>query len=335
MNHRIMNVRIVILLIVTLVAIQVDLAIATDHVVHLQQEDGRIRVTDNNELFCEVDYTTYAKPIVYPIYGPGQIPMTRNHPMKPGTAKEASDHPHHKSMWFAHGDVNGVSFWNEQGKVVNQSAEILTADALSQEKTDQPTIRLKNLLIDPEGETVCQETATLGFGADDNVRWIDWTISLRSDDHPVTFGDTKEGTAALRVHPHLRPDQKATQGTDIAPAKAINSAGQQGKAIWGQRAKWVDYTGTIDGHRVGIAFFDNPRNFRHPTYWHARTYGLFSANPFGLSYFEGEGANGSHTVPAGESFTQRYRIVFHMGDAERANVDGLYQTYAQQWQSAE
>ncbi len=100
-----------------------------------------------------------------------------------------------------------------------------------------------------------------------------------------------------------------------------------GPAIWGKRAKWVDYWGTIEGQTVGIAFFDNPQNLRYPTYWHARDYGLYAANPFGLSEFVGRGEDGSYTVPAGGALRLRYRLVFHTGDVTQAKIAELYQEY--------
>ena len=98
---------------------------AADGLVTITPHEGKMIVTVRDELFCEVDYRTHAKPIVYPIYAPGQIPMTRDYPMKRGTAFEETDHPHHKSMWFGHGDVNGVSFWDERGKVITERAELI------------------------------------------------------------------------------------------------------------------------------------------------------------------------------------------------------------------
>ncbi len=92
--------------------------VADESTISISQEAGKFVVTVRDQPFCEVDYRSYPKPVVYPIYGPGQVPMTRNHPMVAGVAGEAADHPHHKSMWFGHGDINGVSFWDEKGKTI-------------------------------------------------------------------------------------------------------------------------------------------------------------------------------------------------------------------------
>ena len=78
------------------------------------------------------------------------------------------------------------------------------------------------------------------------------------------------------------------------------------------------------GHFVGIALFDHPTNLRYPTYWHVRDYGLMTANPFGLSFFEGEGHDGSHVLPAGQNLTFRYRVLVHAGGAREGDVRDKY-----------
>lgn len=284
---------------------------------------GKFVVTAGGQPFAEVDYSTYAKPIVYPILGPGQVRMTRNHPMQPGTPGEATDHPHHKSMWFAHGDINGVSFWDERGKIVTEKAE----------QVDAQTVRLHNRLVDPkapEGETVCRETIVIRFGAADDVRWIDWDATLHADPVALKLGDTKEGTMALRVHPQIQMEKNEKAGVTEANGKALNSEGVEGPEVWGKRARWVDFHGSIDGQPMGIAFLDHPQNFRHPTYWHARGYGLFAANPFGLSSFVGPNENGEHTVPAGQDFRLRYRILFHRGTPQEAGVAARFEAFSKE-----
>ena len=53
------------------------------------------------------------KPIIYPIHGPGGHPMTRNFPMRKDYGTENGDHDHQRSMWFTHGDINGIDFWTD------------------------------------------------------------------------------------------------------------------------------------------------------------------------------------------------------------------------------
>jgi hypothetical protein len=80
---------------------------------------------------------------------------------------------------------------------------------------------------------------------------------------------------------------------------------------------------------VGIAIFDTPGNPRYPTYWHARGYGLFANNIFGVHNFtKGKEADGAMTLKPGETLRFRYRIVIHPGDAASANIAALYKDYA-------
>ena len=61
----------------------------------------------------------------------------------------------------------------------------------------------------------------------------------------------------------------------------VNSyGGSQEMETWGKRAHWCDYVGPVNGKTVGITIMDSPGNFRYPTYWHVRDYGLMTANPF-------------------------------------------------------
>ena len=80
---------------------------------------------------------------------------------------------------------------------------------------------------------------------------------------------------------------------------------------------------------MGVAIFDHPSNPRHPTWWHARTYGLITANPFGLHNFERKGRGaGNMTIEAGKSVTFRYRFLFHSGDVKEAKIAERYEQFA-------
>ena len=151
-------------------------------------------------------------------------------------------------------------------------------------------------------------------------RTIDAKIVIHASHGPVTFGDTKEGSFALRLAPEL----------NAPTGKMVDSKGRHDEAqIWGKRANWVDVDGVINGQSLGVVIMDSPNSFRHPTYWHARGYGLLAANPFGLSYFlHDKKQNGSYTVPAGESINFQYRVLIHDGNYKQAHVAEQYNRYA-------
>ncbi len=301
---------------------------SAENQVEITKADGKAIVTLGGQPFTEYVFAGHAKPILYPVIGPHGIAMTRDYPMQEGVDNEASDHPHHKSLWYTHDDVNGVQFWMEYpgknsdlkpGRIVQTSLRI-----------DEDRIQTEDDWIAPDGNIVCKDTRLLRFGATPNARYIDFEITLRATQGDVTFGDTKEGTMGLRTHPMLRLQTDEKRGNHTAKGNAINSEGVRGKEIWGKRAKWVDYWAPIDGHTVGIAIFDHPSNPRHPTWWHARTYGLVAANPFGIHDFEQKPkGTGDMTIKSDESVTFRYRFLFHEGDHEQADIDGEFESFAE------
>lgn len=293
--------------------------------VTIKELPGRLRVEIGDDLFAEYIHQGMPKPIIYPIIGPHGIGMTRNFPMKV-VEGEAADHPHQRSFWYTHGDVNGVNFWNEGSVAGTIAQEKLLRAAI---EGDRAVIATANKWQKPTGELVCSDTRTVAFSAIPGGRVIDFDITIQASAGDVTFRDTKEGTMGIRTHPNLQLRNDPKRGVVSVSGRAVNSEGVQGADIWGKRAKWVDYWGTIEGKVVGIAILDHPGNPCHPTWWHARDYGLIAANPFGVHDFEGKPrGTGDMKIPAGESRTWRYRFIFHEGDAEQAKIASLYAQYA-------
>jgi hypothetical protein len=261
------------------------------------------------------------KPFLYPLLGPGGVPMTRNWPMKE-VEGEDRDHPHQRSVWYAHGEVNGHDFWSEgskAGMTVHQKFLVV------QPGPEVGVIRSLNKLVTRDGQVLCTDERTMRFYNRSNQRLFDFEITIRATEADVVFGDTKEGTMAVRLAESMRlraPKGKPGKG------RIVNSEGAKDGETWGKRAKWCDYYGPVDGKIVGVAIFDHPGNPRHPTWWHVRDYGLFAANPFGVHDFEKKpkGA-GDLKIPFGSSVTFRYRFYMHEGDEKQADVEGQYQLY--------
>ena len=133
---------------------------------------------------------------------------------------------------------------------------------------------------------------------------------------------------AVRMHPALR-----LRGA-VAEGDCLNSAGDEGKQCWGKRASWIDYFGPVDGEVCGIAIFDHPANHAHPTWWHARDYGLVAANPWGVGPFERKKKTDGQRVKKGGSVTLKYRFYFHAGDTAQAKVAQQWAAFAQPEKSA-
>ena len=305
-----------------------------DPMIELTRQAGdRVLVTVDGEPFTEYRPGGEADggghlPYLYPVYGPGGQALTRNWPMSEAEGEER-DHPHHRSLWFAHGAVGPADgskrhdFWTGR-----DGAAIVHEKILAAESGKIGVLRTVNAWLAPGGDEVLREERTMTFRAgafDSGQAWraIDFDVRLQAGDAPVVLGDTKEGTMAIRVAPTLRH-----QGERAAGAM-VNSEGVEGAAVWGKRAAWVHYSGPVDGEPVGIAIFDHPGNFRHPTWWHARAYGLFAANPFGVHDFEkAKKGTGDWTIPAGGELRLRYRLLFHDGRVSPEQLDDALRRYA-------
>ncbi|MDF1799670.1 MAG: PmoA family protein [Planctomycetota bacterium] len=255
-----------------------------------------------------------AAPHLHPLLAPGGLAVTRGFPMElvDGAPREgeSSDHPHHRSLWLAHGDLNGHDFWHGGDTRIE-----LTSIGHFGDQIESAHAWLA------EGVAIAAEQRTLTFGAGALARWIDVVVRLTPEGVPLTFGDTKEGTFALRLAPTLR-----VVGP-IAAGRLLDSEGREDGAIWGQRARWVAALGPVPGGEVTVAVFDAPSNPRHPTTWHAREYGLLAANPFGLAAFEGAPA-GAGAVVVEDELTLRYRVWLTAHQAEPEELEAAWQAYA-------
>jgi hypothetical protein len=151
---------------------------------------------------------------------------------------------------------------------------------------------------------------------------IDLQATILADQGvPLKLGDTEEGLLGFRFADEFRQDRGATLS---------NSEGLKGtENIWGKRARWVDYSTTIKGEKIGVVIFDHPQNPKHPTFWHARGYGLNAANPFGeRDFYNDKSRDGSLTIPAGKDITFRYRVVIHPGTVESLGVEQLFTAFS-------
>jgi hypothetical protein len=158
------------------------------------------------------------------------------------------------------------------------------------------------------------------FYADRDRRVMDIYVTLTTV-VDAKFGDTKEGTFAIRLATPLEEPYPKAKGV-ARTGKMVNAEGlETEKNVWGKRSAWVDYAGELEGEKLGIAILDHPTNPRYPTYWHSRSYGLFAANIFGVHDFTRDKTkDGSLTLAKGKSMRFLYRVVIHPGDTGSAKI---------------
>lgn len=258
------------------------------------------------------------KPIVYPLTGPSGQSMTRGFPMQDAPEGGSKDHVHQRSLWLTHGEVNGIDFWAEgakSGVIEHQSVdEAAIENAVA-------TLRTTAHWLGADGKPLLVERRTTRIDLSGPSRIIDFKADLEAVGGDVNFGDTKEGSFGIRV-----PDSMAV--TSKLGGTIINDKGQQNEAAWAQPARWVDYSGPVDGETAGISVLEHPSSFGHPCRWHVRTYGLFAANPFGVFHFVGGDKTAGHTLKAGDRLRLYYRVILHNGPAQPDQIQQQWDTFA-------
>jgi len=267
------------------------------------------------------------KPILYPILTAKGTPVTRGFPIETRQG-ERQDHRHQVGNWFNYGNVNGFDFWGNgsTGKrnEINGGAIQHVSIGTLKEGAGKASMEVNASWVDPKGNELLSEHTVFHFIAEDSVRIIDRVATWTATNGDVLFKDTKEGSFGIRVARQLElPSKEDVTLTDVhgnpttvtsmsnegITGNYRSSEGVTGEAVWGTRAKWMDLYGNIDDEQISLVIVDHPKNLNYPTYWHARGYGLFAANPFGVKDFTGGAEELNYTLASGESLTMRYRII--------------------------
>src|SRR3989442_1131897 len=185
------------LLVCVAAAIMAEAAEKKNSGVKITELADKLRVEINGELFTEYYFKGGPHVYFYPVLGPGGLPMTRNYPMVRDSEGEEHDHPHHRSLWYSHGAVNGIDFWSESAK----AGRILHEKFLEVKSgTDTGVIRSQNKWVAPDGAVVCTDERTFRvYPRAGNERLFDFEITLKADEKELILGDTKEGTMAVRI----------------------------------------------------------------------------------------------------------------------------------------
>jgi hypothetical protein len=299
-------------------------------------QDDRIHVDLKGQPYTDFIFKggEAMKPYLYPLRAPSGTIVTRRFPIEKAEG-EPTDHPHHRGLFFAHANVNGIDFWNNETsyKSPPPRGRIAFEKLLKSSGGKSATISVQLGWVDPDGKKILEETRTTYLMAGKSANDTDVVIQLKAL-VPVVFGDEKDGTFGLRLDPALNEDKNikengVTRTYPGTPGVIANAEGaQHEKAVWGKPSNWVDYSGEINGQKLGVAIFDYPGNSR-PARWHVRAYGLFAANPFGLAAFTNDKTqDGSVKLAPGESLHFAYRVVVHDGDAKSAGLAKQWDDFA-------
>lgn len=277
-------------------------------------------------------YDSVMKPVLFPINTLSGITITRGYPLAP-RAGERVDHPHHIGLWLNYESVNGLDFWNNSTAIPYAKRphygtiyhdRIIKNSASKNEAILEVSAQWKNHVNTP----LLLETTTYNFTASDGNFIIDRTTTLRALNEDVSLKDIKDGFLGLRVTKELelpsdKPEKYVDDKGNVTEVPVVNndnvsgdylsSEGLKGDDVWGTRGVWASLFGKKDGKDISVSIIDHPKNIGYPTYWHARGYGLFAANPIGQAAFSKGKETLNLVVKKGESVTFRFRIVVHEG----------------------
>ncbi len=297
----------------------------------LERTGDQIAVSIDGQPFTAFYFGTEAtKPYLHPLRTADGTMVTRGYPMEE-IAGEQRDHPHHRGVWFSHGAVNGVDFWaneeSQRSRGDKGTIEFNEIDAV-QSGDEKGLIEASFSWKAPGGDLLLTERRTMAFQREGEDNIVDFDIVLVAETDPVLFGDTKEGTFAVRLATELEEQHMRAKGIPRT-GRIVNAEGHETEAnAWGKRSAWVDYSGSISGEPMGVAIFDHPGNPKHPSYWHVRGYGLFAANIFGEHDFHAdESRDGSITLAKGEELRFRYRVIVHKGGTADTDLQSRFEAW--------
>jgi hypothetical protein len=314
----------------------------------VKDADRRVDVSIDGQPFTSYVWpTSLKKPVLYPIRTSAGTVVTRGYPLEPRPG-ERVDHPHHVGLWLNHGDVNGLDFWNNSEAIPAADAAkygtiVHRAIKSAKSGSDKGELQVTEEWVTPAGKAILREDTTYVFRGGAGQRSIDRLTTLTALDEKVTFRDSKEGMLGLRVTRALeQPSDKAEIFTDASgkatsvakldntgvTGRYTSSEGKTGDAVWATRAPWTMLSGTVGSEPVTIAIFDHPKNPTHPTYWHARGYGLFAANPFGAKAYTDGKAETNFALEPKQSVILRHRILILSGPTTTEQVAGQYARFA-------
>ena len=322
------------LLITALLFVLLSHSLCSAAKVEFKQHENKIDVLVDGKMFTsylwKIDPTEpmyakdcqLAKPVLFPVYSPSGEMMVRGYPFK-NIEGESRDHPHHMGIYFTV-DVNQDYFWGNS-KADRPKIQHIKVTNMKSEKSSAVLTTVSHW-IDGGGKAILEENRQMTFIASEKNQYeIDFDITLKALDKKVVITDTKEGMMAVRVAPWLREND----GT----GEYLNSQGQKKEAgVWGRRAKWMRLQGTKDNTTRGILFFDHPQSTNYPTFWHARGYGCFTANPLGQGAFEKSrkvpnAENLNLTLLPGQQAAFKYRMVFYDGPITADQIEKQYKQY--------
>jgi hypothetical protein len=281
--------------------------------------------------YCYFDSTK--KPVLFPLKTLSGTTVTRGFPIAPRRG-ERTDHPHHAGLWFTYEKVNGLDFWNnshpipderkpQYGSIIHQKVLSMSADK------DEATLTVLSHWVDHRNKVLLHETTAFTFQKVGTDLFIDRKCTLEAISPEVIFADVKDGLIGIRVARSLempspqmdrfidsqgKETEEPALNNEGVTGMYVNREGIKGDEVWSSSSSWAQLYGYVQDKPVSIVIIDHNGNPGYPTYWHARGYGLFAANPLGRKVFSGGKEELNFTLKKGQKQVFQYRVIIHDGD---------------------
>ncbi|MBN2326278.1 MAG: PmoA family protein [Candidatus Omnitrophica bacterium] len=246
------------------------------------------------------------RPFMHPILGPAGRSLTRM-----GHPRDQESHKHHYSFWVSHNDVNGVSFWSDQGEGTIAHKRIVEFE----DGDDRCYTVTQNDWLDGEQKAILHETRRISVIMLKGEEWmLVLDLAFTPAKEAVVLGDTPFGMTGVRM--------AKTIGVHDGGGMIRNSEGDVNEEeAFRKKARWVDYAGRITNEAVeGIALFDHPANPNHPAPFHVRNDGWMGACLTHQSPI---------TIQPGETLKLRYGLYIHRGLAPLEEIDATWRKFAE------
>ncbi len=248
----------------------------------------------------------YPRPFFFPLIAASGASLTRmGHPGAP-------NHDHHRSIWFAHHDVNGADFWSDTSPArIRQLRWLVYEDG-----DERATMAVELNWQDGSGRSLLNQELVAAVSADNEGGcFLELHSRFSAVNEQVRLGQTNFGVLGVRVAKSLSAHFGGGRITS-------SEGGTDEPTILGQFARWVDYSGPVAGKTgaatEGITYFDHPRNPHYPAHWHVRADGWMGASLCRLN----------DIVVNGETpLTVRYLLHAHTGSPDPAFADSLAEAF--------
>jgi hypothetical protein len=247
------------------------------------------------------------RPFLFPVIGPAGRSLTRmGHPHDPVT------HSHHNSVWVAHHDVNGESFWDDRGP-----GRIVHRRIVRYDDGEAARIVALNTWVGAGGRVHLLERRGLSVRPLADEQWLMvLDLQFEPERQPVTLGVTPFGIVGVRM--------AKTIGVRDGGGRILNSDGNLNESgpngAFRKRARWVDYSGPIAaGVAEGLTLLDHPSNPNHPSAFHVRDDGWMGAS---LTL------DRAITIDPGKPLRLRYALLVHRGVPEIEAIERHWTSFA-------